>query len=177
MSEVDLGEYMIFCKDFKIPLQKSKLTEIFKKASSNHKTQKFEQFFASMARIGQEINRLKLEEVNLKLKEINKALRKNNNNNDNSRVDDSVVVSQVNLNDESQIKDDNEHFDLENDNENLDKNAEVLQEESPKNKEESILEKQVEKELDESNPDLFGDEEQEDPAIDIDVNQADIVIN
>ena len=42
MNEVDLGEYMIFCKDFQIPLTKSKLTEIFKKTSINHKPHKFE---------------------------------------------------------------------------------------------------------------------------------------
>lgn len=42
MNEVDLGEYMSFCKDFQIPLSKSKLTEIFKKASIAHKPHKFE---------------------------------------------------------------------------------------------------------------------------------------
>ena len=45
MNEVDLGEFMIFCKDFQIPLTKSKLTEIFKKTSINHKPHKYEQFF------------------------------------------------------------------------------------------------------------------------------------
>ena len=42
MNEVDLGEFMIFCKDFKIPIIKPKLTEIFKKCSINHKPHKFE---------------------------------------------------------------------------------------------------------------------------------------
>ena len=61
MNEVDLGEFMIFCKDFKIPLSKPKLTEIFKKASVNHKPHKFEQFYASMIRVGAELNKLKIE--------------------------------------------------------------------------------------------------------------------
>lgn len=42
MNEVDLGEYMKFCKDFEIPLSKSKITEVFKKTSINHKPHKFE---------------------------------------------------------------------------------------------------------------------------------------
>ena len=33
MNEVDLGEFNIFCKDFKIPLNKLKINEVFKKAS------------------------------------------------------------------------------------------------------------------------------------------------
>jgi len=36
MNQVDLGEYTKFCKDFDIPLTKTKITEIFKKSSINH---------------------------------------------------------------------------------------------------------------------------------------------
>jgi hypothetical protein len=51
MNEIDLGEFAIFCKDFSIPLSKSKITEIFKKCSINHKPQKFEQFHNSIIKI------------------------------------------------------------------------------------------------------------------------------
>jgi hypothetical protein len=75
MNEVDLGEYMSFCKDFQVPLPKSKLTEIFKKSSVAHKPHKFEQFYDSMTRIGREMNRIKLDEVNQRLKEVNRILK------------------------------------------------------------------------------------------------------
>ena len=65
MNEVDLGEFQKFCKDFQIPLSKSKLTEMFKKSSVNHKPHKFEQFYVAMGKLGFEINRNKLEEINI----------------------------------------------------------------------------------------------------------------
>jgi len=76
MNEVDLGEFMKFCKDFSIPLNKAKLTEIFKKTSISHKPHKFEQFYNAIGRIGMELNKVKGEEVNNRLSEINKLLRK-----------------------------------------------------------------------------------------------------
>lgn len=75
MNEVDLGEYMIFCKDFQIPLSKAKLTEIFKKSSVNHKPHKFDQFYGSLTRIGIELNKAKLEDISQRLMSLNKALR------------------------------------------------------------------------------------------------------
>jgi len=42
MNEVNLGEFYSFCKDFKIPVPKSRITEVFKRASINHKPHKFE---------------------------------------------------------------------------------------------------------------------------------------
>jgi hypothetical protein len=76
MAEIDLGEFMIFSKDFQIPLTKAKLTEIFKKTSLNHKSHKFEQFMSSVARIGIELNKEKSEEASERLREINKAIKK-----------------------------------------------------------------------------------------------------
>lgn len=63
MNEIDLGEFMIFCKDFNIPLSKSKLTEIFKKCSVANKPMKFDNFYASMTKIGLEINKTKLDDL------------------------------------------------------------------------------------------------------------------
>jgi hypothetical protein len=70
MNEVDLGEYMKFCKDFEVPLSKAKITEIFKKTSINHKPHKFEQFFSSTARLGREINNEKLYQIEQRLRDI-----------------------------------------------------------------------------------------------------------
>lgn len=67
MNEVDLGEFMSFCKDFQIPLSKPKLTEIFKKASISHKPHKLEQFTQAIGRIGQELNNAKIEDAQNKL--------------------------------------------------------------------------------------------------------------
>lgn len=45
MTEIDLGEFMKFCKDFQIPLHKTKQQEIFKKSCyMGHKPLKLEQF-------------------------------------------------------------------------------------------------------------------------------------
>jgi hypothetical protein len=65
MNEIDLGEFMKFCKDFQIPLHKSKLQEIFKKSCyMGHKPLKFEQFEQSICRLGIEMNRFRLIQVN-----------------------------------------------------------------------------------------------------------------
>ncbi|CDW91270.1 UNKNOWN [Stylonychia lemnae] len=99
MNEVDLGEYTKFCKDFEIPLSKAKITEIFKKCSINHKPHKFEQFYNSMGKIGQEINKDKLEELNIKIKEIGKQIKLNhetqNYNQKRKSSEDQINESQV----------------------------------------------------------------------------------
>lgn len=39
---LDFGEFNIFCKDFAVPLPKSKRQIVFKKCSINHKPYEFE---------------------------------------------------------------------------------------------------------------------------------------
>ena len=52
MSQIDLGEFMKFCKDFEIPLPKLKIQEVFKKSCiMGHKPLKFEQFDGSLTRL------------------------------------------------------------------------------------------------------------------------------
>lgn len=75
MNEVNLGEYMIFCKDFQIKLNKAKISEVFKKSSVNHKPHKFEQFYQSLTKIAIEINKQQIESLNMKIKEISKRIR------------------------------------------------------------------------------------------------------
>jgi len=62
MNEINIGEFMMFCKDFRIPLSKAKITEIFKKCSISHRPHKFDQFMESLSRLGTEINKSKIEE-------------------------------------------------------------------------------------------------------------------
>lgn len=76
MTEIDLGEFMIICKDFQVPLSKAKLTEIFKKSSLNNKSHKFEQFLGSIGKMGAEMNREKVESAAEKVKEIKTAIKK-----------------------------------------------------------------------------------------------------
>ena len=63
MEEIDLGEFMKFCKDFQIPLPKAKQQEIFKKSSASHKPLKIEQFHQALGRIATEMNKQRLFEV------------------------------------------------------------------------------------------------------------------
>jgi hypothetical protein len=70
MNEVNLGEYYSFCKDFKIAIPKSRITEIFKRASINHKPHKFEQFLNSISMLAVEMTKTKLEETHRKLMDI-----------------------------------------------------------------------------------------------------------
>lgn len=97
MNEVDLGEFMKFCKDFDIPLTRAKQQEIFKKCSISHKPHKIEQFTNAITRIGLEINNQKIEEVKQKLRIMKKERRNKNNysevrdENDNSRNNGSQM--------------------------------------------------------------------------------------
>lgn len=43
-TELDLGEFMKFCLEFKIPCKKELLIEVFKKSASNHKQMNFQEF-------------------------------------------------------------------------------------------------------------------------------------
>ena len=63
MSEVDLGEFMKFCKDFQISLPKLKQQEVFKKCSTGHRPHKFDQFFNAILRLGLEMNKARLIEI------------------------------------------------------------------------------------------------------------------
>ena len=81
MSQIDLGEFMKFCKDFEIPLPKLKIQEVFKKSCvMGHKPLKYEQFDGSLTRLAVEINKVKLQQINQKLKIIDNQIRMNMQN-------------------------------------------------------------------------------------------------
>lgn len=65
-----MGEFMKFCKDFQVPLNKTKQQEIFKKSSASHKPLKIEQFHIALTRIGTEMNKQRLFEVTQRLKQL-----------------------------------------------------------------------------------------------------------
>lgn len=71
---LDLGEFLIFSKDFQIPLNKKKIIEIFKKTSSLRQLPvNFEEFRGCLDKIGVEINNERIHEIKARLKEIRKA--------------------------------------------------------------------------------------------------------
>ena len=71
-SLLDFGEFNIFCKDFKVPLPKSKIQIVFKKCSLNHKPHELEQFSKALEALGIEVNSYKIEQMQQRLDEINK---------------------------------------------------------------------------------------------------------
>lgn len=54
---IDLGEFLIFCKDFGIKLHKNKLIEVFKKTSDmRHTPLNYEQFHEALGKLAVEMN-------------------------------------------------------------------------------------------------------------------------
>lgn len=70
MSKIDLGEYMKFCKDFEIPLNKIKLQEVFKKLCSFSRNLDIDEFKTILARLGIEMNQQRIKDINMKLKRV-----------------------------------------------------------------------------------------------------------
>jgi hypothetical protein len=46
-SKLDIGEFMKFCVEFKIPCKKENLMELFRKTASNTKHMSYEEFLVS----------------------------------------------------------------------------------------------------------------------------------
>lgn len=78
-SLLDFGEFNIFCKDFGVPLPKSRIQRVFKKCSINHRPHEIEQFAKAVEGLGVEAHRHKIETMQARLNEILKIerLRKN----------------------------------------------------------------------------------------------------
>lgn len=64
---------MTFVKDFSIPLPVPKAAEIFKKCAVNNKPLQMEQFLKAINRMSLEENKLKIGEIDKKLKKIKKS--------------------------------------------------------------------------------------------------------
>ena len=76
---LDLGEFLIFCNDFQIPLNKKKVIEIFKRSSKLRQLPiVFDEFLEAIDKIGIEINNEKISNIKKRLKEIAKIGKEKN---------------------------------------------------------------------------------------------------
>lgn len=72
-GQLDLGEFLIFCKDFNITLNKKKIIKVFKKTGNMSQTPiNFEQFEEALGKIAVEINQERIVELKKRLKELKK---------------------------------------------------------------------------------------------------------
>ena len=69
-SLLDFGEFNIFCKDFKVPLPKSKIQRVFKKCSINHRPHELGQFTKAIEALGVETHQHKIDTMQTRLNEI-----------------------------------------------------------------------------------------------------------
>lgn len=72
ISNLNLGEYMKFCKDFKIPCNKVKVAEVFKKTATNSKELFFDDFKNSLWKLFETRDQEEIEKLKKRLREIRK---------------------------------------------------------------------------------------------------------
>lgn len=72
ISNLNIGEYMKFCKDFGIECNKVKIAEVFKKISNNSKELFFEDFKSTLWRIFETRDLEDIDKLKKRLKEIRK---------------------------------------------------------------------------------------------------------
>jgi hypothetical protein len=70
MRKIDLGEFTCFTRDFEIKLPRTKLTEVFRKASINLQEMEFKNFTNSITDLGVHFSKAKLKENKARLKEL-----------------------------------------------------------------------------------------------------------
>ena len=76
---MDLGEFMFLCKDFKIPIPKPKLQEMFKKSASfRHKPVNFKEFIHLLDKVGKGIIENRVEDHKKRIEELDKILKSQN---------------------------------------------------------------------------------------------------
>ena len=114
-SHLDLNEFSKFCIDFKIPILRQKLVEIFKKSTSNFKTMTFKEFKNSLISLANasheskkknitekinskklELNSIEMREKQIKEEKKLKRLLYNSNDNFNSNNNDNNNSSKKN---------------------------------------------------------------------------------
>ena len=81
-KNLDLAEFSKFCVEFEIPIAKQKLTELFKKNSSNRRDMSFNEFKNSLEKLAQAMNDSKKESLLHKIKLYNELLVKFKDSND-----------------------------------------------------------------------------------------------
>lgn len=76
LSNMNMGEFMKFCKDFNIPVSKTRCAEIFKKTAKNSKEMFLEHFNESFPKLIEMRNKEELENLDKRLKEVKKLIMK-----------------------------------------------------------------------------------------------------
>lgn len=76
ISNLNLGEYMKFCKDFEIPCNKVKVAEIFKKIATNSKELLYDDFKSTLWKLFEARDKEEVEKLNKRLREIKKIAKK-----------------------------------------------------------------------------------------------------
>lgn len=74
LQTINVGELVIFCKDFGIELSRNELMLIYKKESDNNRPHKFKQFMQSLHKIWDLRHYKKIQKLQSRVKEINKLL-------------------------------------------------------------------------------------------------------
>ena len=72
LSFMNMGEFMVFCKDFGFKVSKTKCAEVFKKCATNSKELFLTNFRPAVARLAYEQNKQELENLGKRLKELDK---------------------------------------------------------------------------------------------------------
>ena len=76
LSNLNMGEFMKFCKDFYIPVSKVKCAEVFKKTAKNSKEMFLDNFKAAIPKLFSMRNKEELENLEKRLKEVKKLIIK-----------------------------------------------------------------------------------------------------
>ena len=69
-----MGEFFCFCRDFEIALPRTKITECFKKVSSNNYSLEYGEFKDAITTLGREFAIAKIKENKERLKELMKVV-------------------------------------------------------------------------------------------------------
>ena len=69
-ERMEKGELILFCKDFKLTVPKSKILEVFRQISTQQKPLEFDQFKIVLPKLGLEYAKAKTREIKNRLNEI-----------------------------------------------------------------------------------------------------------
>ena len=81
-----LQGYTRFAKDFKVPLGSSELTTVWKKSSSGHQPHEFDQFQKSITLLGVTVNKVKVEKLRSRQKQLKRERKRRLNQADPATV-------------------------------------------------------------------------------------------
>ena len=74
LNTINIGELLIFCKDFGVEIPRKELMLIYKRESENNQPHRFKNFKQSLRKISELLHNKKLQEITKRIKEIKRAL-------------------------------------------------------------------------------------------------------